>query len=416
MYPLLAEFGHLEDKLQIIQVAGTNGKGSVSYLTAGLLSAVTREPVGLYTSPHLEKLNERFQIVDDQGRRPFPFEQVELALARVAEATKNLPSSLGPVTEFEAWTVAAVLLFYEAGLTNAVFEVGLGGRLDATTALPAKLAVICPIDYDHLDRLGTDLASIAAEKAAIIRPGQPVVVAEQQAAATAVIEAVALEQRARLIPVAERYQILEFTSAGTDFTWLAGNDQQYTFRLGLKGRQQVMNAACALSAVEEYVGSGQLAQAQTRERIARFLAEAKWPGRFELLESHGQQVLLDVGHNPQAIKVLLENLQLYFPDTPIWGVYGSLLDKDYRTVAALLTEYPFQGLVITEPWSERKLSSRELAALFPPSMQIIEEADLESAVELGLAKAKADRALVAIFGSFFLVGPARTKLMQSVEK
>lgn len=412
MYPLLAKLGHPEQGLRIIQVAGTNGKGSTSYLTSAILSVLKQDAVGLYTSPHLERLTERFVLVRSGQREEASKEEVARVLERVWQAAQSLPSELGSLTEFEAWTLAAVLLFAEKGITEAVFEVGLGGRLDATTALPAEVGVITPISYDHQDRLGSDLTSIAGEKAAIIRPGQKVIIGEQEPESWRVLETYAQRADARLIPVSGRYRANSFAPSGTVFEWLSANGQWHTFKLGLLGAYQVANAASALTAVQEYTGIS-FEDTSAIRLVREALLKAAWPGRFELIKYGRQPLILDVGHNPQGIQGFLENLELYFPDQPKWGVFANLKDKDYTTSLNLLASSAFKGFVFTEPWSERRLAVADLAQAFKGSQEVISEPDLTLAVEKGLAKAAEDSAVLAIFGSFFLVGPARSLLTRS---
>lgn len=413
MYPLLEQLGNPEKNLRIIQVAGTNGKGSVSYLTAGLLSKSTQGAVGLFTSPHLERLTERFQLVTDGKYREVDQADLDQALAKVAVAAEKLPAELGPLTEFEAWTATAALLFAQAGVTEAVFEVGLGGRLDATTALPAELAIITPIAYDHLDRLGTTLTCIAQEKAAIIRPGQKVVVAQQVPEVQVVIEAQAQQEQATLFLV-DGYTGISYQPNGTLLAWRSQTGQSYQFTLGLLGQHQVANAAIALTAVEVWQGNAVIANDQSRAQLGQMLAEAVWPGRFELLRYQQQPVLLDVGHNPHGIRSFLENLNLYFPHTPKWGIFGGLRDKDYQTSLAYLAETSFQKLIFTEPWSERRVTVADLAAAYQGSQPVELEPDLLTALDRGLAGAAQDSALLVVFGSFFLIGPVRSRLKGAV--
>lgn len=409
MYPLLAGLGNPERSLRIVQVAGTNGKGSVAYLTAGLLSQFTNGAVGLYTSPHLERLTERFQLLACGKRREITEADLAQALEQVKKAAQELDPALGPVTEFEAWTAAAALLFAEAGVEYAVFEVGLGGRLDATTALPAEVAVLTSISYDHQDRLGPDLTGIAREKAAIIREGQPVVVLNQDDAALAVIEKTAAEKKARIHPVKDRFQVHRYRPEGTSFTWFSSDLSPHRFQLGLLGKQQVQNAAAALLVLEHFVGSA-LVGPEGEAKAGAFLASASWPGRFEVISGRNGPLVLDVGHNPQALMGFLENLDLYFPDRPKWGLFGTLVDKDYRTAAALLESYPFEGLVLTEPVSPRRLPVAELTELFTGRYRLKCEPDWRQALEIAQEAAKAEGALLCVFGSFFLVGPVRASL------
>ena len=339
----------------VVLVGGTNGKGSTCAMLERILLAAGYR-VGLYTSPHLLRYNERVRIngvaADDAGLCA-AFARVELARGDAA------------LTYFEFGTLAAWEVFAGADLDAVILEVGLGGRLDATTAIAASVAVVTGVAMDHQAILGDTLAKIAAEKAGIFRPGQRVVIgASGEPAAVPVLIAAAR--------VAERTTVIDDAAiARVPF-------------VGLPGEHQRRNAAAAIAAVE-HLGFPVEASA---------LAHVRHPGRFERVGD----VILDGAHNPHGAAALAAAL-----DGPVTLVIGTSADKDAAGIAAALAPR-CRHVIATRYQQERAMVPAQLAGCF---------AGAETAPDLATALARA-RDLggpIVIAGSLFLVGEARVLLL-----
>ena len=281
-----------------VHVAGTNGKGSTCAFAAACLRAQGYR-VGLYTSPHLNRVNERIQINGEPIRDGALAEGIERLRAA-------LPTSLD-LTYFEFGTLLALHHFAEERVDVAVLETGMGGRLDATTAARAEVTAITPVSFDHQEYLGFTLAAIAAEKAGIIRPNVPVVVGPQEPEALEVIEKAAQAAGARV------YRI------GRDFDFEPEPAGKYTYRgmrtrvpglyPGLRGPHQVQNAAVALACLELLEDRGLKI---SRENARAGLAGTEWPGRLEEFAG-SPRVVLDGAHNPQGVETLVKALDALYP-------------------------------------------------------------------------------------------------------
>lgn len=383
----LERLGHPERRVPALHVAGTNGKGSTCAMAAACLG--TRYRTGLYTSPHLVRVNERWRLgaddVDDEtlGRR-------------IADVVEVLGED-HELTYFELGTLVAFHLFAEARVELAVLEVGLGGRLDATAACAPVVSCITPVAFDHMEYLGHSLPEIAAEKAGILRPGVPVVVSAQAPEALAVIERIANGVGAPLV--------LE----GRDFrARLDGERLGYEGKavrwdglpLPLAGPHQVHNEAVALACLEALGAHG---FPLTVEEIARGLAATRWPGRLELLGG----VLLDGAHNPAGVDALLAALPSLARGRPVHLVFGVLADKDSEPMMRAL--FPACASVALTPLpSPRSRAPADYAALarsLGPAVTVH-----ASPVEaLAAARAHPD-GLVLVAGSLVLVGEIRKLL------
>lgn len=337
MYDLAAALGNPQNGYPILHVAGTKGKGSVSALCASALRA-TGYHVGLYTSPHLDDYAERIQI---DG------EQISHAdLISLVEEIKPVIESIPKLSTFEITTALAFLYFARKGVTAAVIEVGLGGRLDATNIVTPRVTVITSLSYDHTAVLGNTLAEIAGEKAGIIKEGIPVVASPQVEEARLVLERVAAEKNVPLVQVSRdmHFKLLSHSLAGQEFLVWSAEDQvrfnEYLtlgtaatwqperLRIPLLGYHQVVNAATAYAALQT---ARQLGLPVSDEAIRQGFAEVVWPGRFEVLQGKaGDIVVLDCAHNHDSALKLRQTLDEYFPDKPVVMVFGASEDKDVQ--------------------------------------------------------------------------------------
>ncbi|MGE5507356.1 MAG: bifunctional folylpolyglutamate synthase/dihydrofolate synthase [Chitinophagales bacterium] len=410
---LLERLGHPERSYLAVQVAGTNGKGSTAAHLAYILAAAGYK-AGLYISPHLESYRERFALVGPgPAHRLIDAERLADLLGEVAAAAGPVAESpAGPPTEFEVLTGAAARWFAEERAQVVVWETGLGGRLDATTACPSQLSVLTHIDLDHQDRLGPTLEAIAAEKAAIVRPGQPVVVAPQEPAAMAVIAARAAEQGSPLLQVDEAVvQLAQATLAGTEFTYRppaelapgAGQGLPARLATALLGPHQAINAAVAVTAALALEAAGLRVSPAA---VERGLAEVRWPGRLEVLRRE-PLVIVDGAHNPDGMRRLVEAWRALAPGAAPLVVCGFLRDKAWEELVALLAGLAGE-VVVTRPASDRAAAPGEVAELFRRAgvpAQAVEPP--EEAAREALAHAREGGRPLLGCGSLYLIGALR---------
>lgn len=327
---LLAALGHPERAYPCVQIAGTNGKGSV----AAMLDSICRAAgvrTGLYTSPHLVSVTERIRIC---GQEITPRKFAHLA-ARVRAAATELKNETGALpTFFEQVTAIALLAFREARVELAVLETGLGGRLDATTAARASVLAITPIALDHQEYLGETLEEIAAEKAAIIRAdASAVVVAPQPAAAREVISARCRECQVTPRLTTEDVRVRD-RKEGSHLraTFETKTDVYADVRLSLGGRHQVTNATVAISLAEVLRERG---FPVTRRSVVAGLETTRHAGRLELRAGR-PDMLFDGAHNAAGARALRDYLDEFHAGTPIALLFGAMRDKDLDEMAATL--------------------------------------------------------------------------------
>ena len=294
---LLGRLGHPERKTRFVHVAGTNGKGSTSVMTASALSACGYK-TGLYTSPHLARVNERMRL-DGAEIPDGEFARVVSALASAAEGLAE------PCTEFELLTAAALLWFAEAGADIAVLEVGMGGRFDATNVIPrSECAVITNIGLDHTAVLGDTVEAIAAEKAGIFKGGRAVSYEQPESVAAVLRSAAAKTGTELTFADFSKIEPLSDSVEGQRFRF---EGEEYSIRL--LGAHQLKNAAVALTALDTLRRSGWDLPA---EGVRKGLAAAVWPARFELVE-RAPLFVVDGGHNPQCVAATAEAIRRYMP-------------------------------------------------------------------------------------------------------
>ncbi len=398
---VLTAMGEPQRRFPAVLVAGTNGKGSTSAFLAAMAGAAGYR-TGLYTSPHLERVEERLQIdgrLIETGR----FGQILADLVALAERETGAPP-----TYFEAVTLAAFQWFADEQVDLAVVEVGLGGRLDATNLCDPILSLITPIGFDHQEFLGNTLASIAREKAGILRPGRTGLVwASEPEAAESVREAAA-EIGADLRFASSEVRIDEIVPEG----WtgqrvrLATPVRDYDLAIALLGAHQAINLGLAVRAAEILPDLG-FDRVDLRS-IQEGAAACRWPGRLEVIDlPGGRRVLLDAAHNPDGAAVLAGFLDRM--GEPIDLLFGVLADKDYTAMLGLLAPRA-RRIVLTAPASQRAKDPAELAALLAGHAgEVIVEPDRDRGLDRALALG--GEILVAC-GSIFLIGEVRTRLRE----
>lgn len=374
---------------RIITVAGTNGKGTTVACVEALLLGAGRR-VGAYTSPHLNRYNERIRIDGNNVADAL----IVAAFARIEAARKEIS-----LTYFEFGTLAAFLVMESAGVEDWVLEVGLGGRLDAVNTLDPDLAIITSVDIDHVSWLGADRDSIGYEKAGILRPKLPAIYADENPPASVLQQA--------------RAQQVTLWRYGEHYT-LSGNGQRVDIP-ELERSVRLPDAALPATSLAAAVRAGLwLEPTLSDEAIYQALAAVHVPGRFESVGA-GPMIFLDVGHNPHAARWLASRvIARAGAGTEIHGVYACLTDKDAAGVVTAMSpavnHWILAGLNPVE--APRGLSASDLEtrlkAVLPAGGYQVRDT-VAAAVGLALEQAGTDD-LVIVFGSFFTVAAARAYL------
>jgi len=392
---ILAGLDDPQNRFPGVLVGGTNGKGSVCAMLAAILAAAGGR-VGLYTSPHLVRVEERIQV----DRRLIPARTLGRLLGRVRETSEALLAAgriAAPPTYFEALTAAAFLHFAEQRVDIAVLEVGLGGRFDATNVVRPLVAAVTSIGHDHQAYLGRTLGRIAFEKAGIIKPGVPVVCG--------------------LRPGTTGYAVIRKRAGALDAPFIGAFDlgrlgtpdprgrfsfrmpgRTYRFKPSLPGLYQGENAAVAILVAEEL---GRIWRPVKKAQVIAGIQRARWEGRLETA-SRRPLVILDGAHNEEGAAALATHVRRTLKGRIIL-VFGVLRDKDIRAMTRLL--FPLAATVIvTRVPNERAADPATVAALAPAFRgRLVLEPDPRRAVALARREA-AGKTPVVITGSLFLVG------------
>lgn len=372
---LAAGVGSPHESLRFIHVAGTNGKGS----TCAMLDAIYRASglrVGLYTSPHLVRFNERIRV---QGLS-IPDDALARLVGRVRDTALRSSPPIQP-TFFEFVTVVALLWFQESQVDLVVWETGLGGRLDATNIVTPLAAIVTQVGMDHMNVLGPTLGHIATEKAGIFKPGVPALTSATDPDALAILEFKAREVGAPFLHVGP---------SAVD---------HFRFDLALLGDHQRSNGALAAATARML----RFLLPVSDEQLAAGFASVRWPGRLQLLRRGHQSVLVDGAHNRDGVAALRAALERHFPGRHPVLVLGMLADKEWRQMARQLV--PVASRVITVPvQSPRSVSPSDLRAACMDAGLARPVRAVPSLAE-GL-RACAAEPFVLVAGSLYLVGEA----------
>jgi dihydrofolate synthase/folylpolyglutamate synthase len=400
----LAEFlGNPHRLAPCAHIAGTNGKGS----TAAMLDSILRAAglrTGLYTSPHLERINERIRINGDD----ISDEDFAAAWTRVQASIESLLAAgkfAAHPTYFECVTALAFVAFAEHGVEFATYEVGLGGRLDSTNIVEPEVAVITSIDFDHESFLGHSIEQIATEKAGIIKSGAWVVSSAERLEARAVIAQRCKDQDARLVEVDAAWRVEKIQSSNGCYradVEESGSQEKLTLEPPLPGRFQIRNALAAATAARLLAARG---FPVPNDAIEHGIRTVRWPGRLERL-CQSPAVYLDGTHNPGGARELLKFWEENFKDQRVVLVYGAMRDKAVDEIAGLL--FPAADFVIlTEPRQPRAISApllAEMTAHLARNSMIVP--DPANALDRGIEMAGPRDAVFAT-GSLYLVGDLR---------
>jgi dihydrofolate synthase/folylpolyglutamate synthase len=397
MRALLQELGNPHLSLRFVHVAGSNGKGSTCVFLASLLKE-TGARVGLYTSPHLSDLRERFRVngswistadLNRLGR------QVLQACFQVRRALGHSP------THFEALTALAFLWFKAQKTDWVVLEVGLGGRLDATNVIPMpEAALITPVGLEHQDILGKTLSKIAWEKAGILKSGGLAATCQNYPEALKSIETTARKTGTLLWRAGKEFRFFK-TLRG--FAW-EGPGLQKEFRMPRMIDYQMANAALAVAGFQ-LLGAKGLSLAEAG--MEKALRATRWPGRMEELSSQ-PLVVMDGAHNPQAVRGLVDSLLSRYPERRWVVLNGFLKDKDYKTCVKLLAPLT-EVSVVTEPANERAEKAIVLFRAWEKAgVRVTAVSDWKKALIFARSKSSAQTGLL-ITGSLYLLGDCRKK-------
>ena len=422
MRVLLAALGHPENRFPTALVAGTNGKGSTAATLASILQASALK-TGLYTSPHLIRMNERIRL-NGEPIGDDDFAMLHDVVGRTAERLVSEGDLPWHPSFFETLTAMAFEYFARSQPDMVVLEVGMGGRLDATNVVEPRLSIITDVSLDHQKYLGETIREIAGEKAGVIRPGGVVVTLPQLSEANDVIGNTILDVGARAVNAVPYVPPVSPGSASC-MSREAGIWNRYPLEVmgtrimvesPLVGRHQLRNIALAIAAAVELrnldleeKGTSQI----TAETIARGVRETRWPGRFQVVPAAGDdpEYVLDVAHNPAGAWALRSTLSAAYQDLgnvrEITMVFGVMRDKAVREITEIL--FPIAAHVIVtqanNPRSARPDEIRQAAARVSAGTDIEEARDVAAALRRARDVA-GSRGLVVVTGSIYIVGEA----------
>ncbi len=398
---LLELLGNPHKGLKYLHVAGTNGKGSVSSYLANCLKTAGYK-TGLYTSPYLERFNERIQIngVD------IPDKALADITNKVKEAAdKMVDEGMLHPTTFEIVTALGFMYFNQEKCDYVVLEVGLGGRYDSTNVIDTPLAsIITTLDYDHTEILGNTIAEIAYQKGGIIKKNGITVSYPQEDEAIKVLEDLTREMDGEFyLDPADSIVIKSETEFGSTFDFRFGDEELKDIKISMLGEYQIYNASLAITTLLVLRSKGLIKI--SNEELYNGLINTKWKGRLEVLKRN-PTFLIDGAHNTQGITHLARALKLFKYNRLILGV-GILKDKDYTHMVDLLG--PLADVaVVTEVRMPRKLDAEALADEFKRHVsEIYVEKDIKKAIQKTIELANEDD-LIVFGGSLYLIGEVRT--------
>lgn len=399
----LGRLGDPQEKMKLLHVAGTNGKGSVCSFLASMLYGAGKR-TGLFISPHLVDINERFVIDEEQvGDEAF----LE-AFHKVMDCVEAMKKEGYPhPTYFELLFLIGMVIFEKAGVEYLVLETGLGGRLDATNSIAHPLVtVLTSISLDHTEYLGDTVEAIAGEKAGIIKEGVPVVYDASCKEAAAVIEERAREMHAPLYPVRpEMYKISKTTKKSIDFSIDSGYYDCIELSISSAAEYQVKNAAEAVTAIRVMEGGDLLTDGQIRKGIGAM----RWQGRMETVLPG---VIIDGAHNEAGVEEFVRTAKRLEADYPVTLLFAAVGDKDYRhMIETVCRELRLERVVVTEVGGYRSVNVKEPEAFFRSCGmdRVTACPDVEKAFDEALREKGEDGILFCV-GSLYLVGSIKSIL------
>ncbi|REJ10745.1 bifunctional folylpolyglutamate synthase/dihydrofolate synthase [Halobacillus trueperi] len=402
---MMERLDHPEKKFKAVHIAGTNGKGS----TLSFLRHILKEQgmsIGTFTSPYIEKFNERISV---DGR---PIEDEELAelVLRVKPLSEELSQTpLGEPTEFEIITAMAMLYFSEAPLDIVLIETGLGGRFDSTNILTPVLSLITNIGHDHMNVLGATIGEIAVEKAGIIKPDIPVVTGVKQQEAINVITKKARSCDSKVFRLGKDFEVTHRSSSDEGESFVFSNETFHseTYVSQMKGPHQVENAALALQAVEVLRSLGVRID---RSLYGKGTASTSWPARFEKVKD-APLTIIDGAHNEEGTSALVETVKRHYAGEKIVLVYSALEDKPVKKMLKQLESVVDTAYMTTFEFP-RALKGHELAE-YSEITETIAIEDYKQAIRKASFNVGEDGVLL-ITGSLYFISKVR-KYFESKE-
>jgi len=402
---ILSIVGDPQNKFRAIHVAGTNGKGSVSAITASIVTAHGHK-TGLFTSPHLVSFTERIRINNVMISEHEIVALTDEIRDIITKAEAETQEELVP-TFFEFVTAMAFLYFSRSGVDWVVVETGMGGRLDATSLINPAVSVITRIGYDHREFLGDTLSDIAHEKAGIIKRGVPVITVPQEKEAGDVIENTARDKTSPLFIYGRDFSG-ELVKTGINVTELGYKDDQLSvsdLKVPLAGEYQVINASLAIRAASIALNGIE------GYRVRDGLLSVRWPGRLETVCAN-PLIMIDGAHNPDAASALSDFIKKYCSDYRIILVMGIMSDKDVKGILQPLLPVAAE-VIFTAPDYGRAASPEQLSGLAAEMRYISKtSSSVKNAIEMAKQSSAAfgSSGLILITGSFYTIGEAKEVL------
>ena len=408
-YRLLELLGNPQDKLKLIHIAGTNGKGSTTAMITKILRGMGYN-VGMYTSPYIEEFEERIQINGiniPKYRLVEELKQVRRAVNKVIEEGYEHP------TEFEIITVLMFLYFCNENVDYAVIEVGLGGKLDSTNVITPKVSVIASISLDHTNLLGNTLGEIAGEKAGIIKEGVPVVLYPQKEEAEEVILKTAANKKCKVYSINKNDGKLIHIDHDniTQQVEVTGLNGIYNIDMPLLGQHQILNLCVAINTVEVLCKEEGIKC--EKNVIEEALKDVKWIGRLETLNKK-PLIVIDGAHNIDGIKSLTKNIKKYFKYNKMYLLLGILADKQVGEMIKEITPMAEKVFALA-PNNDRAESSENLKneiKVINPNVEAFD--DYETAIKKAINEAQ-EEDLILVSGSLYMIGDMR-KIINKILK
>lgn len=413
---LMTELNNPQRNTKVIHVAGTNGKGSVCAFIESILNE-SKKTNGMFTSPHLVKINERFRIngvvISDENFTD-AFDQVIKAVDKIIKKGYSHP------TFFEFLFAMSMVIFEKENVEFVILETGLGGRLDATNMIENPiLTIITTVDLDHTEILGDTIEKIAFEKAGIIKPNVPVIFDGTNLEVNQIIEEVARKNEAKCYKLIDKenytriddtnfwYELLEFNDKNIDFLFKYGYDGCIRVSLGMMGEYQVKNSSLAIKAVQL------LEEEKFNERvILEGVKKATWPGRMEMLLPN---VYLDGAHNENGIAEFIKTVK-HFPNHKKVLLFSAVMEKSYtKMIQEICNELQFDQIVVTLLSNKRAVPLKVLQAEFEARTKSVVYAidNVKEAFEKTL-HLKTEEGIAFCVGSLYLVGEI-TEIVRRIE-
>ena len=389
---LLKKFGNPHLKYPSILIGGTNGKGSVAKVLSEILYH-SGYKVGLYTSPHLLKINERICV----NNKPISDKKLNFYIKKLKKIISDLPYHNYP-TFFEALTVIGFLYFFEEKVDILVAEVGMGGRFDATNVLPSFLEIMTPISLDHTNYLGRTLNEIALQKAGIIKSGSCVISGRQKKVCENIIMEKVREKKAKIYTYLKDFRAKRvYQSVSCQIFNFYGNEKYKGLKTKLLGRHQIQNISLAIQASCIIKENGFRIK---DESIYKGVENTYWPARFQILKEN-PIIIVDGAHNPEGIEILKKTISEVFPGEKFSFLVGIMKDKDWRNMLKKIFNIADE-IIFTRIDSERAIEP-EILADFSKRRKGI-KIEIIKRVDEALKEIEKRKKNLCICGSLYLAG------------